>query len=118
MLVAPIRQRGIIVEGGEGSKDAGVGEKEVKNQLDIEGPITGVVKDEYCINFERIGVGRARVLDWALKGTAIGSIVVGVGEWHEVGMCGYEVCRGKNMVEAVAAWRVNELGNECLCNGA
>lgn len=51
MLVAVVGEGGVSVEGGEGAEVAGGGEEEIEEELGVEGPVAGVVEDEYGVDF-------------------------------------------------------------------
>lgn len=55
LLIAFVRQGGVSVLGAEGAEIAGVGEEEVEDDGAVEGPVAGVVEDEYAVDFEAGG---------------------------------------------------------------
>lgn len=57
LLVAAVGQVGVVVAGADSSQKAGVGEKEVKENLGVEGPVAGIVVDEGGGDVEVAGAG-------------------------------------------------------------
>lgn len=68
LLPAVVRQGGVAVLLGDRAEDAVFGEQEIEDDLQVEGPVAGVVEDEDRIDLE--GFGGIRVVDvggeWAV----------------------------------------------------
>lgn len=52
LQITSVGQVLVSVLGAHGAEIAVVGEEEVEGELDVEGPIAGVVEDEYGVDFD------------------------------------------------------------------
>lgn len=83
---------------------AGLGEEQVGDELDVEGPVARVVEDEDGVDFEGGGKILAGGVDWAGEGAVLVGGVDGVEERVEGvdgGVGGEDVGGGDDVAEAV-----------------
>lgn len=95
LLPAIIVQFRVAVSWRDGAENALLGEEQVNDYLNVQGPVSRVVEDED-------GADTKRAAEFMRDGPGVGSVEGVVGDGPEAGVGGDEVCWGEDLGEAVA----------------